>query len=266
MSDGGPDLSVIVVTHESRQDIGACLESLRRHPGRLRSEVIVVDNASVDGTADFVASAFPETTLVRAPGRRGFSANCNDGVARSRGRYLLLLNPDAAVTEGAIDTLVEELDAHGEAGLVAPALVYPDGAPQPSARRFPRPLRTIVRRTPLRWFMAARAEQRHLMTDTTLQDVQPVDWVLGAALLLGAETLSSLGGFDEGYRLYCEDIDLCWRLWQRGQAVLFVPQAVVVHALGELTRKRFLTRATWWHARSMLRFVRLHGLRSPRQG
>ena len=259
-----PAVSVIVVTHESAVDIAACLDSLRRHPPERSHEVIVVDNASTDGTAAIVEEDYPEVRLVRSDCRRGFAANCNIGARLARGTILFLLNPDARVMPGAVDALAAHLDAHSSVAVVGPRLVYPDGSHQPSARRFPTAAVTLIRRTPLRLLRPnSEAERRHLMLDTAFDQPAVVDWLLGAALTLRASEYRDLGGMDEGYRLYCEDIDLCRRAWEAGGSVVLLPEAVVEHDLSELTRRRFLTRATLWHVRSMARYVRLHGVRRP---
>jgi N-acetylglucosaminyl-diphospho-decaprenol L-rhamnosyltransferase len=156
-----------------------------------------------------------------------------------------------------LEGLVRHLDDHPDVGGVGPRLVYEDGRHQPSARRFPDVATTLVRRTPLRLVMPDSAlERRFLMLDEA-QPTEPthVDWMLGAALAVRREAFDELGGFDEGYRLYCEDLDLCWRLHQRGWSVKLNPHVVVEHQLGELTRRRFLTIRTIWHVRSMLRFL-----------
>jgi GT2 family glycosyltransferase len=259
-----PDVSVVVVTHQSAADIEPCLSSVREHPPTVGHEVIVVDNASTDGTVELVEEKFPEVTLVRGARRRGFATNCNNGVRLARGRVLVLLNPDTRVMPGAIDGLVAFLDAHPAVAVVGPRLVYPDGSPQPSARRFPTARATVIRRSPLRWALPdTETERHHLMLDEaeSMDCARPVDWVLGAAMATRRELYRSLGGMDEGYRLYCEDIDLCWRTWQAGFGVAYLPIAVVEHQLSELTRRRFLTRATVWHVRGMARFTRHHGLR-----
>lgn len=263
-SGEAPDLSVVIVSHESANDIRACLRSLTSVSDKVTREVVVVDNASSDGTADIVASEFPDVRLIRKRIRDGFSVNSNIGAVTSAGQHLLMLNPDTEVFDGALDALVDYLQAHPGAGAVGPRLVYPDGSPQASARRFPRPWATLVRRTPpLRRFLGSHpAVQRHLMGDT---DSIPsdVDWLLGAAIAVRTDAFRQIGGFDDKFRLYCEDIDLCWRLQDAGWRVNYLPTVTVQHALGEHTSKRFFTRRTIWHFRSMVRFLRLHGFRRP---
>lgn len=253
------DVTVVIVTHESRDDIAACLQSLDAINDRCSRELIVVDNASSDGTARYVAAHHPGVRLLTQTVRRGFSANTNLGAASARGRHLLALNPDTVVPTGAIDRLVDHLDAHPDVGVVGPRLEYPDGSPQYAARRFPSPVGTAVRRTPLRRLLPALAG-RHLIRDLAANSVDDVDWMLGAALLIRGEAFRELDGFDEGYRLYCEDLDLCWRLHERGWRVQHLGDVVIAHALRELTTRRFLTRRTIWHLRSMVRFIRLHGV------
>lgn len=272
---GFPRTSVIVVTHQSVRDVPACLDSLFEHARGEDCEVIVVDNASDDGTYRLVRERYPWVRLLVASKRRGFAENCNAGAAEARGTNLFFLNPDARVREGAIGELVGVLETDPSVAVVGPSLVYPDGSPQASARRFPTLRGTLVRRTPLRWMLRnSVSERRHLMLVDARGDGRPasgparrprqVDWLLGAAIAMRSEDYRKLGGMDVGYRLYCEDIDLCWRAWESGRKVVQAPDAVVEHDLSELTRKRFLTRATLWHFRSMARFVVLHGLRPPR--
>jgi exopolysaccharide biosynthesis polyprenyl glycosylphosphotransferase len=260
------DLSIVVVTHSSVREIGPCLDSLRAVAGEVSAEVIVVDNASSDGTVEVVRRAFPEVRLIRKKQRHGFSVNCNIGAIAAAGRHILLLNPDTVTRPGALAPLVQYLDEHPEVGAVGPRLVYPDGRLQASARRFPELRSALVRRTPLRSVLrSSAAERRHLMLEEHEGDeVRDADWLLGAAVAIRGEAYRELNGLDDGYRLYCEDIDLCWRLHEQGWAVRYLPTAVIQHDLGELTRKRLLTVRTVWHMRSMARFVRTHGLGRPR--
>ena len=185
-------------------------------------------------------------------------------MTRARGNLIMFLNPDTTVLGGAIETLAAYIEREPAVALVAPRLLYPDATWQSSARRFPDPISTIVRRTPLRWlYRESMCEARHLMKDADFSRIRDVDWALAAAIVMRRSTFSELGGFDERFRLYCEDIDLCWRAWVSGRRVVWTPHATIVHALGENTRKRFLTRATLWHYRSMAFFLIKNGLRFP---
>src|SRR5439155_2531947 len=183
-------------------------------------EVIVVDNCSTDGTPELVIQHHPNVRLIRKRTRDGFATNANIGAVASAGRHVLLLNPDTWVFDGTIDRLVTHLDQHPRVGAVGPKLVYPDGTLQRSARRFPTPLTSIVRRTPLRLVLPkTRGVSRHLMEDVPSEQLHEVDWLLGAAIAVRSEALHQIGGLDDGFRLYCEDIDLCWRLHAAGWGV-----------------------------------------------
>lgn len=263
-ADHPSEISIIIVSHESADDIHDCLESLAGLT--VPHEIIVVDNASKDNTAELIFSKHPNVRLIRKKSRHGFATNSNIGAVAANGSTLLFLNPDVRVRPGAVERLLGALENDPSAGVVGARLLYPDGTLQPSARRFPRVWPTLIRRTPLRWVLrSSRAERQHLHLDEPLTGDEPVsvDWMLGAALAIPARLFAELGGFDDGYRLYCEDIDLCWRVQARGRQAVYVPGAEMVHALGETTRHRFLTRLTWWHFRSMIRFVRLHGIGRP---
>ncbi len=255
-------VSIVIVTHESSGDIRACLASLDAWPPSCTYEVVVVDNASRDGTADLVTRVRPTTRVVRGTRRRGFAANCNTGARCANGRVLVFLNPDTRVRAAALDALVGFLGDHAKVGIVGARLIYADGSQQASARRFPSPATTVIRRTPLRWvWRRSSREGHHLMVGEDLSVARTVDWVLGAALAISTNLYRELGGMDDRYRLYCEDIDLCWRTWEAGYQVVYVSDALIEHDLSELTRRRFLTRASLWHVRSMAHFVRRHGLR-----
>ena len=150
-------------------------------------------------------------------------------------------------------------ESHPRCGIGAPELRYPDGRRQPSRRSFPTVRGTIVRRTPLRLLLhPQRRQRRHYLLDEHPTEPTPSDWLLGAFLLLRREMLEELGGLDEGYRLYGDDIDLAYRAHQAGWERWYVPQAVAIHHHQAVTDRRFLTRRTLWHWRSILRFVRKH--------
>ena len=243
-------VAAVVVVHGSPPSLLACLAAL----GAEVEETVVVAN---------VAGSLPElpagVRLLEAPRPRGFAANANAGIRATGAEAVLLANPDAIASPGAVRTLAEAMTARPRCGVAGPELRYPDGRWQPSRRRFPTPGGTIVRRTPLRWLLQPRRRQRrHYLLDERPSEPVEADWLLGAFLLLRRGMLDELGGFDEGYRLYCEDIDLCYRAARAGWERWYVPGAVVVHDYAAEIDRRFLTRGTLWHLWGMLRFVRKH--------
>jgi hypothetical protein len=158
-----------------------------------------------------------------------------------------------------VTALRDFAEARPRCGIAGPLLHNSDGTLQASRRRFPTVSGTIVRRTPLRLLLKPQDRQRrHYLIDERPDEPMESDWMLGAFLLLRRKMLDELGGFDEGYRLYGEDIDLCYRAMQAGWERWFIPQAAVRHAHAAVTDKRFLTRQTLWHWRSIARFVRKH--------
>ena len=188
-----------------------------------------------------------------------FAANVNLGTASTAGEYVLVSNPDAVAEPDAVTRLVAFADAHPRCGIAGPQMRWPDGTWQPSRRRFPTVRGTIVRRTPLRHVRPPYETQReHYALDEPLTEPVQADWMLGAFLLTRRTMLDEIGGWDAGYRHYCEDIDLCYRAEQAGWERWYVPDAVVTHAYAAVIDKRFLSRHTLWHARGMARFIRKH--------
>jgi GT2 family glycosyltransferase len=188
-----------------------------------------------------------------------FAANANKGFEHTAGDYVLLANPDTVPDPDAVAILHRFLEAHPRAGVAGPRLTYPDGSWQASRRSFPTIGATIVRRTPLRFlFPPLRWQRKHYLLDE--RPVEPVqtDTMLGAFLLLRRSMLDELGGFDPGYRMYCEDIDLNYRAARAGWERWYVPEAVVRHEYAAVIDRTFWSRHTIWHARAMLRFLRKH--------
>jgi GT2 family glycosyltransferase len=169
------------------------------------------------------------------------------------------VNPDAIPQPGAVATLAAFAARRDRCGIAGPRVEWPDGTWQPTRRRFPTVGGTLVRRTPLRLLFPPLERQRaHYHLDDDVDEPVEADWLLGAFLLLRRELLDELGGFDEGFRLYGEDIDIAYRAAKAGWERWYVPYAVVRHAHQAVTDKRFLTRRTLWHWRGILRFVRKH--------
>ena len=244
-----------IVSHGDAARLPGCLAGLAAQRLGDRLHVVVVCNLPGDGSAASARRAWPAATIIERVTPRSFGENHNDALALFAG-HRLVLNPDVVLAPEALPAMLDVLDRRPQAGVVAPALVYPDGRPQPSARRFPSPLATFLRRTPLRLALPASAVQRHFLPPAHAE--RPVDWALGACLLARDEAWEHLGGFDAAFRLYVEDMELAWRAWRAGWEVWQTPGARAAHEHQAVIDRSFLTRRTVWHLRGMARFVRKH--------
>ncbi len=230
-----PNVSVLIVSYHSRDRLDACLTSVLSQTERA-SEVIVVDNASTDGSAALLRERYPQVRLIENAANVGFAAAVNQAARTAQGRYLFLLNPDATVLGKAIDTLCAFLDQHPEAGIGAPRVLDEQGQLQHNAYRFPTltsSLRLALSHTPLRLLLR---RPRRAGYDLTSDQPQGVEAVAGCALAIPSALWRQLGGLDEGFFLYGEDTDLCWRAWRDGRQVVYMPAAAVIHAGGGSTQ------------------------------
>ena len=259
MADADPIISVIIVNWNTRDELAACLDSLRRHPPEASHEVIVVDNASADGSADLVAEAYPEVRLITADRNLGFAGGNNRGVEAARGRYFMFLNSDAEVTAGVLDAMLGVFDAHRDdaapVGAVGCRLVYPDGRLQRSARELPTFPAVFHQHTVLKYVQVLRrAEARNKMADFGFDAERDVGTLMGAALMVDRRAFERIGGWDDGYPFRYEDADFTYRLREAGYRCLFSPCGEVVHHSGTATK-----RAPRLHAmtfRGMFRYFR----------
>ncbi|HWH55440.1 MAG TPA: glycosyltransferase family 2 protein [Gaiellaceae bacterium] len=221
-----PDVSVVVVTYNSRDWIERCLESVRGN------ETIVVDNGSADGTVELVREKFPEARVVEQE-NVGMGAGNNTGMRLASGRYYLLLNSDAWVLGDAIERLVEFADAHPDAAVVGPRLLNPDGSLQRSARSFPTLWRLSTEYLFLRKLAPrSRALNAFYEGGFAHDEVRSVDWLFGACLLVRRDAADEVGLFDEDFFMFSEETDWCYRFRQAGWQVYFFPGAEVVHVGG----------------------------------
>ena len=210
------DLSVSIVNTNSRELLLACLETLREAP----AEVVVLDNASEDGSAEAVRECFPEVRVIAQDFRAGFAANHNTVIRATTGRYVYVLNEDTTADDWAFERMLVYLDAHPRVAVLGPRLVYPNGALQDSAWRFP---------TPLVSTLGLLTVGKVGVKQSGGEAPRPVDWVMGAALVLRREALDQVGLFDEEFFLYSEEVDLQFRLRHAGWEVHYFPTATVVH-------------------------------------
>jgi N-acetylglucosaminyl-diphospho-decaprenol L-rhamnosyltransferase len=255
-----PDLSIVILSWNVADLLAGCLRSLPGAAGEwwARCEVIVVDNASSDGSVEMVRRDFRGVKLVALPANLGFSRGNNLGIREARGRYILLLNPDTTAHPGSIATLVEHMEAHPEVGIAGPRLLNPDGTLQPSRRRFPTPFTALFESTPLqRWFENSRLLRDFYMLDRPDGETQQVGWLSGAALMCRRETLDQIGAFDPGYFMFSEEVDLCRRASDAGWSVAYVPQAEITHYGGQSTGQNVPARHVNFNT-SKARYFRLH--------
>jgi len=242
------DLRVIVVSHKVRQLLAACLSTLYASAAAdgLRSDVVVVDNASGDGSAEMVAASFADATLLCNERNLGFAAAINQGLEHlgypdvpTRGKSavrfsaeaapVLLLNPDTEVRPGVLRLLVGDLARLPRAGVVAPGLRYADGTLQHSAFRFPGLAQTALEFFPLSWRLTESRVNGRYSRQERAGEPFLCDHPLGAAMLLRPQAIRDVGLLDDGFFMYCEEVDWCWRARNLGWQVWSDPRAVIVH-------------------------------------
>jgi N-acetylglucosaminyl-diphospho-decaprenol L-rhamnosyltransferase len=246
----GPRVSAVVVNYNARDHLLDCIRSLRADGVE---EIVLVDNASTDGSVEAVRRLDADVIVVPTGGNLGFGSAANRGLAVARGEYAAVLNPDAVVEGGTIKALAEALDADPGLGAVAPRVDNPDGTLYPSVRAFPS-MGDAVGHAFLGFVVPRnRFSRRYRMLDWDHAQAADVDWASGTCLMLRAGSLGEDGRFDESYFMYVEDVDLCWRLREAGWRVGYEPSARVVHTVGassELAPYRMIAA----HHRSLLRF------------
>lgn len=251
----GPRVTAIVVSFNTRDHLLDALDSLRAHGG-VPLETIVVDNASTDGSAEAVAARFPEVRVLASTTNLGFGRANNLGLRAARGELVLVLNSDCEVRPGAVPALCGVLEARPEVAIVGPRTVGPEGAPQVSFGRTLTPIAEWRQGRLVRGVKAGRETALRHAAALAAQEREP-DWVSGSCFLARKSALEAVGGFDESFFLYEEDVDLCIRVRKAGGRILFTPTAEVVHHLGRSMDKAPALARLEYH-RSHLRFYAKH--------
>ena len=253
-----PALSILIVNWNTRDDVVACLASLEAAAIAVPHEVLVVDNASTDGSADAIAARFPAYRLIRAPRNLGFAGGNNLALAEATGDALLLLNPDTLVGPGQLERLVAHLAAEPACGVVGPRLVFGDGSFQLSATPFVTPGDVFweYARFPKALMPRAQREPRRLYAFPA-EAALPVDTVMGAALMIRRAVYAAIGPLDEGYFMYGEEMDWCRRAKAAGWRVDWLPTATITHLGGRATA-RVPYRMLAHRYASTFRFLAIH--------
>jgi hypothetical protein len=251
-----PDVSIAIVNYNTRDLLRRCLATIAESATARDYEIIVVDNASSDGTRELLAAEHPEVRLLANPENVGYSRAVNQAIRAASGRYVLILNPDIEVLPGSIDALARHLDESAKTGIAGGKLLNSDGSLQYSCRTFYTFSTLLHRRTPVgRFFPNSRVVREHLMMDWDHDSERDVDWMLGACLMVRAEAIEDVGLMDERFFMYFEDVDWCYRMKQHGWRVVYVPEARMRHlhrresAAGGLVNARLIA-----HLNSMFRF------------
>jgi GT2 family glycosyltransferase len=260
------ELSVVVVTYRARDFIGACLSAAKVALAGMDAEVCVVDNASPDGTADFVRKEHPWVKLVEAGKNGGFPFGINLGIKNTTGRYVLWLNPDSRMLPDAGDGLrnvIAWMDGHPEVGIVGGRILNPDGSVQRSVRAFPSYGAVFGARYSLltRWIPNNPMSTAYLRGDLTYDKPEIVDWVSGACLLHRRTVSDALGGADEGFFVYFEDVDFSYRASHLGWKTYFHPGFSIEHDIGgtsdQIPTRMMIVRhrSMWrWYTKAFKRF------------
>jgi len=259
------DLSIVILSWNVCDLLRQCLKSVARdrplsvdHP-LLATEIIVVDNASSDGSAEMVRAEFPDVRLIANQANRGYTGGNNDGTAAAIGRYVMILNPDTRVLDDALAALVSYADVHPDVGVVGPQLLNSDGSVQSSRRRFPTLITGLFESTWLEPLAPRNVLQRYYVLDQPDDAIQEVDWLFGACFLVRREVIQQVGALDEGFFMYSEEMDWCRRIRQAGWKVVYLPEAQVIHYGGKSSDQVAAQRHIYFQTSKVRYFRKHHG-------
>lgn len=264
MSADAKLVGIVIVNWNARECLRRSLNALRESVCGDALLVVVVDNASTDGSADMVRASFPECQVIANASNAGYACANNQGIAACASQYVLLLNPDAYVAPDTIEKLTSFMQQDCGLGALGPMLLNADGSLQYSCRAFPTLGAGLFRQTPLgALFPHNRFTADYLMTAWDHTTPREVDWLSGACVMLRRRALDEIGGLDESFYMYCEDVDLCRRLHRAGWKVMYLPTTSVVHAIGQSSNQAQARMIVERH-RAMLLFFCKHHTRGAR--
>lgn len=243
----------MVVSYNTVEDLRKCLESVRKNLPE--AETLVVDNGSSDGSREMVREVFPWVELEENPGNTGYASACNRGIRVTTQPYIFILNSDVEFLADGLGGVLEYLDTHPDVGALGPLVLNSDGSLQMSCRCFPSMLENVVHGFLGDIWPSNPFSRSYQMKDLCRERPCDVDWVSGAAMLLRREAAERVGGFDETYFMYVEDVDICWRLREVGYRVIYNPSFRLVHHIGRTSSQQSV-RMLYHHHRSMFIFFR----------
>jgi GT2 family glycosyltransferase len=268
------DVSFIIVSWNVRELLRQCLSAVASQQSPVNSqharlatddwrlETIVVDNASIDGTVEMVRAEFLGARVIENKENLGFGHANNQALALAQGRYFFLLNPDTELRAGALRALIDYADAHPRVGIIGPQLFYGDGTPQSSRRRFPTLATAFLESTKLQqWFPRNRWLTRYYMLDTRDGATQEVDWINGSAMFVRRAVYEQIGGFDEAFFMYSEELDWCRRAKDAGWQIVYLPAAQVTHYEAKSSEQAVARRDIYFNTSKVRYFRKYHGAR-----
>ncbi|MCK4326613.1 glycosyltransferase family 2 protein [bacterium] len=253
------DLSIVIVNYNSAVVLSPCLNSIYGREANTDFEVFVVDNNSNDNSAELVEREFPQVKIIKNKLNLGFSKGCNQGIQKSKGGYILLLNPDTIIKSHALEDMVGFMKREPDCGIVGPQIMDSDGTIQLSCRSFPSFRNALFNRYSLftRLFPNNRFSRGYLLSDWDHNQIREVDWVSGACMMVRRQALDNIGLLDERFFMYCEDVDLCYRMKEQGWKVYYLPEVRITHCIGESSQS-IGCRSIIEHHKSMFQFYKKH--------
>lgn len=253
------DLSIVIISYNSKEFIKRCLNSLLNSGANLEIETIVVDNGSQDGSVELLRADFAQVKLIQNEKNLGYPKACNRGIKEAKGRYIFILNSDTELSNGSLHRMIEFMDGNPRCGILGPKLLDEDGKIQLSCRSFPSYSTAFFNRYSLltKYFPRSKYADKYLMTNSRHNAIQEVDWVSGAAMVFSRACLDRIGIFDENFFIYCEDVDICRRAKNNGWQVFYYPKLCFTHFIGG-TLKRTSFRSIFWHHKSIWHYYKKH--------
>jgi GT2 family glycosyltransferase len=255
-------LSIVLLTWNSEKHVLNCLNSITNNVYARDTEIIVVDNGSVDDTISIISKQFPSVRLIKNSENIGIAPARNQGIKAAQGEYIMILDIDTSVHEGAINTLLKHMETYPEVGLCGPCLCFKDGTLQNSFRRFPLIQTKFLRRINTKWaknlLMNEYYENDGSNNEKSVVEPIEVDYVIGACQIIRRRVIDEVGLLDDRIFYGPEDVDFCLRLWLKGWKVHYLPDAVVTHYEQRITRKRFFSYITIKHIQGLIHYFIKH--------
>ncbi|WP_145324265.1 glycosyltransferase family 2 protein [Paenibacillus xylanexedens] len=254
-----PDISIIIVNFNTRQLTLDCLASVYASQTFYQYEVIVIDNASHDGSVEAIREVYPDVQLIANQNNSGFSVANNQGMEVAKGRYILLLNSDTVIQSDTLHTMIYFMDRHPEMGASGCKVILPDGSLDKACKRgFPTPSASFYYAFGISRLFPDRPKfNQYQLGHLSPDDEYPVDCLVGAFMLVRRETIEQVGGLDETFFMYGEDIDWCYRIKEAGWGIFYYPRTYIVHYKGASARRKPL-KITYEFHRAMWVFHRKH--------